>query len=265
MLRAIRAARPETRAIVIADQAHVPYGGRPLDEIQAFGLAQCEFLFDAGVEQVWMACNICSAVALPEARRRHGADRVHGVVEAGCEAAVQASSKGRIGVLATEGTVRSGAYEATLKALDPAVQVTTVACPEFVPLVEAGLLRGPAAEAAARRRLEPLIDAGCDVLVHGCTHYPFLQDVLTLCWPGPAPSFVDPAQALAQRQGPSLPIPPESSEDRYCTTGDPWAFSRQLMRFVRGTSSPVTALMWSEGRLHVDATVLPDVVLPRGA
>jgi glutamate racemase len=265
VLRAIRARHSDVPIWVIADQAHVPYGERALEEIRQFALAQCRFLFDGGAEAVWMACNICSAVALEDARAIHGASAVQGVLQAGAQAAAELSRTGRIGVLATDGTVRSGAYPSQIRRLRPDASVTTVACPEFVPLVEAGRLDGPQTTAAARRRLAPLIEAGCDVVVHGCTHYPFLEPALRSVWPPELPvRFVDPAQALARRLDPGLRRGSDPSTELF-TTGDADRFRVQVEAFLGARAEGVRRLCWNEGRLSVDPVPASDLVWARGA
>lgn len=266
VLRALHALRPDVRALVVADQAHVPYGGRPLSQIRQFALAQCEFLLEQGVAEVWMACNICSAVALEDARARFGPHPIYGVLQAGCQEAVAVSTTGRIGVLATEGTVRSGAYERFLLDLLPSADVRTVPCPEFVPLVEAGRFCGAETDQAVRRRLAPLVEHGCDVIVHGCTHYPFLQDALTRAWPAHAPvRFVDPAQALVRQA--AGPLPPGSGRPvhRAYTSGCPNRFRDQLNQLIPDIRANVNRVTWTDGRLQIDEPTPKPVPSPRGA
>ncbi|MEM6368070.1 MAG: glutamate racemase [Myxococcota bacterium] len=239
---------PGAALALVADQAHVPYGGRPVDEVAAFAAAQSDLLFEQGAELVVMACNLSSAVALANARARHGADRVFGMVEAGAVAARARTRRGRVGVLATSGTVSTHAYGLALAALE----VTEVACPDFVPLVEAGDIESPKSKAAVDRALAPLRRADCDVVILGCTHYPFLLPTLRLL--GPEFDFVDPAQALAE--GLASRIRPGPS--RMWTTGDRLRFRSQLARWCPKLQPLLGEARWCEGRLLVDEAQAAD-------
>jgi glutamate racemase len=245
---AVRAREPDIGLRVVADQAHVPYGGRPLDEIRGFAAEQTDALFRHGADAVVMACNISSATAVDDARRRHGTDRVFGVIEDGARHALTRSSSGRIGVLATDGTVRAGAYTRILREHDPRVAVTEVACPAFVPLVEAGATETPEAEGAVRAALEPIHRAGCDVVILGCTHYPMLLPALGRA--APELRFVDPALAVATRLAPRLR---PGTDLAFWTTGTPHHFRAQLRRWLPDLGSPpVGGARWTENRLVVD-------------
>jgi len=191
-----------------------------------------------------MACNISSAVALAAARERYPDIPIIGVIAPGVQSALREGAR-RIGVLATQGTVSSGAYTATARSLDPSATVVESACPRFVPLVEASQTRSAEAIDAARSYLEPLSRASCDTIVLGCTHYPFLIDTLTqeaadLFPAGRMPRFIDPAgetvreaaALLAERKiaAPSTTIP----RHRYCTSGDRGKFALQGPVFLGG-------------------------------
>lgn len=187
---------PRERIIYFADTAHVPYGERPLNEIRYFALGITRFLIDRGAKAVVMACNMSSAVALDDARILWPDVPIIGVIEPGARAAVKASGGKPIGILATTGTVKSGAYVRQIAAIDSGIPVSQQACPCFVPLVEAGLAESEEAEAAARDYVEPLVQAGCRVLVLGCTHYPFLRKAIELA-AGAGVVVVDPAEETA--------------------------------------------------------------------
>lgn len=233
---------PAESVLYFADTAHVPYGGRPLEEVRGFALGICDFLVSQGAKMIVMACNISSAVALPEARRRYPDVPMLGVIQPGAAAAVATGAR-RIGVLATQGTVRSGAYTREIAALEPAADVVEVPCPLFVPLVESGDTEGPAALAAAREYLAPLADAGCQAVILGCTHYPFLLPALRrvaadLFPSGGAPAFVDPAQETTREVGcllakAAIAAPAGSSPThRYYASGDPAHFAEQGSLFL---------------------------------
>ncbi len=143
-----------------------------------------------------MACNMSSACALDEARAAHPGLPVIGVVQAGARAAVR-EGQDTVAVLATAGTVASGGYVRSIRAIAPDVRVVQVACPEFVPLIEAGDLDGPRVERAAAGYLEQALEGGARVVVLGCTHYPFLLPVLRRLAPA-GTVFVDPAGEAAE-------------------------------------------------------------------
>lgn len=179
--------------VYFADNAHVPYGERPLEEIRDFALDITGFLVGRGAKAVVMACNMSSAVALDEARERYASTPILGVIEPGARAAVDVSRDDPIGVLATTGTVRSEAYVRAIRRLDPSRQVVQQACPRFVPLVESGKADSEEAEAAACTYVTPLVSAGCRTIILGCTHYPYLRRAVRAA-AGAGVRIIDPAQ-----------------------------------------------------------------------
>jgi glutamate racemase len=189
-------ALPNERVIYFADNAHVPYGERPLDEIRSFALGITDFLVGKGAKAVVMACNMSSAVALDAARAKYPDLPILGTIEPGSKAAVAVADGAPIGVLATTGTVKSGAYARTCGELDPSCVVIQQACPRFVPLVEEGRADSEEAEAAARDYLAPLLAAGCTTIILGCTHYPFLRKAIEIAAGGGA-VVIDPAEEIA--------------------------------------------------------------------
>lgn len=220
VLEAVLRRRPDVATLYIADQAHVPYGGRDLHEIEGFARRLTQSLLGAGADLVVMACNVSSATYGPRAEDELGPHRALGVLEPGARAALQASRTRRIGVLATEGTVRSEAYARTLSALAPDAQTAQVACPRFVPLIEAGRLEGPETDAAVDEAVSRLEAAQVDVAILGCTHYPFLLPALRRR--APQLTFVDPADATAEVVANWLPAPvrsPLRARHRWWTTG----------------------------------------------
>ena len=184
---------PDEQFTYFADNAHVPYGERPLDEIRGFALDITAFLIKNGAKAVVMACNMSSAVALDSAREHFPQVPIIGVIEPGARAAVTVAGDEPIGVLATSGTVKSGAYEKNIHLLDPKHKVVQQACPKFVPLVESGKAESEETEAAARDYAAPLIREGCKTIILGCTHYPFVRRAIELA-AGPEVNIVDPAK-----------------------------------------------------------------------
>ncbi len=244
---------PSERVLYLADQAHVPYGGRPLEEIRELATGISRFLAEQGCRAVVMACNISSAVALPGVREMLAPLPVFGMIGPAARRATERPG-GRIGVLATAGTVQSGAYTAHIRALDPAAQVVEVACPRFVPLVEAGRLDTEDAEAAAREYLSPLAEAGCETVILGCTHYPFLLPALEReardLWSGPV-RFVDPASAVVEDLRDAVPASiSQSAHSVLLTTGDRALFADQAPRFLPGVDAEIGTANWVAGMLH---------------
>ncbi|MBX5437845.1 MAG: glutamate racemase [Alicyclobacillaceae bacterium] len=174
---AIAEALPNERIFYFGDTARCPYGDRSVDEVVSFSRQVLDFLYALGVKMLVVACNTATAAALPALRSRYPVP-VLGVVEPGARAAVAASSRGRIGVIGTAVTIRSGAYEQSIKNIMPDAQVWSLACPSLVPLVERGEWSGQAVEEEVRRALAPLRWVDLDTLILGCTHYPLLQGVI---------------------------------------------------------------------------------------
>jgi glutamate racemase len=255
--RRLREVLPSERIIYLADQAHVPYGGRALPEVCGFACAISEALLAQGCKALVMACNISSATALPCVRSEHPDLPVLGVILPGAQAAAAQTKNRRIGILATEGTVRSGAYTRALHALDPALTVWEVSCPAFVPLVEAGAVDTPEAFAASRTYLASLQAAGVDTVVLGCTHYPFLLP--TLREVAPALRFVDPAEQTIRELADQLahsrllaPHDPDAAPRHLlATTGDAAAFAAQIRRFLpdAAQTAELTGARWDHERL----------------
>ena len=272
---------PRERILYVADQAHVPYGGRDLSEVRAFAVGISASLINAGCKAVVMACNISSAIALETVQAQHPDVPILGVIHAGASAAASATDSGIVGVLATAGTVQSGAYTRTLHALNPALRVLEVACPQFVPLVEGGQEGSERAQQAACDYLSPLLAANVDTVILGCTHYPYLLPVLrsaaeNLRYINPAQHTVARLQSLLETRGLLAEGQPEaqvlltarqsetqlslaarqSEPHLLCTTGDADAFAAQLRRFLPDAAPfTVRAADWNAGRLHLPLPV----------
>lgn len=182
---------PEGRIIYFGDTAHVPYGARSSEELICFADKICQFLLDQGAEVIVDACNSTSAVALDFLKEKYTIPII-GVIEPGLEAAISQTRNGRIGVIATEATIKSDAHKDKAKKRKADVLIVGQACPLFVPLVESGKVTSQEAYVAAKKYLEPLQKADIDTLVLGCTHYPFLAPVLQEIL-GPDVTVVDPA------------------------------------------------------------------------
>lgn len=181
VLRALVERLPGEDFLYLGDTARLPYGTKTAATVERYALQAVYALVRRGVKAVVVACNTASAAALPALAAGNPGLPIIGVIEPGAAAAVAATRSGRIGVLATEGTVRGGAYQRAIERRMPAAVVTPVAATLFVALAEEGWTGGDVAAAAARRYLQPLFaDAGAapDVLVLGCTHFPPLAGVI---------------------------------------------------------------------------------------
>jgi len=168
---------PDESIIYFGDTARLPYGTKSVSTIRKFSLQIARFLQDQGVKIIVVACNTASSLALNVIKENISVP-VLGVIEPGVSAALRVSKTKSIGVIGTTATILSGAYKEALQKLDPEVNVNSVACPLFVPLVEEGWERSDVAEMIARKYLDPIINTEVDTLILGCTHYPILKDVL---------------------------------------------------------------------------------------
>jgi len=186
---------PHESLIYFGDTARVPYGNKSPETVRRYAREILAFLLERDVKLVVVACNTVSAHALEDLRAAAPVT-VEGVIEPGARAAVGASRGGRIGVVGTAGTVASGAYVRAIEAANGKAQVTSQACPLFVPLVEEGWLDHAATRLIAEEYLAPLRAASVDTLVLGCTHYPLLKPLLGALL-GPGVALIDSAQETA--------------------------------------------------------------------
>lgn len=165
---------PEETIYYIGDTARCPYGPRSRKEVREFTWQMAEALRDMGVKMLVIACNTATAVSL-DSLQKHMPFPVLGVINAGARAAIKKTKSHEIVVLATEGTVKSGAYEEAVLSLSTSSHVIPLACPTFVPLVESGEYRSEFATQLIAEGLEPLKEERFDTVILGCTHYPILQ------------------------------------------------------------------------------------------
>ena len=177
IVRALVDLLPDEHLVYFGDTARFPYGPRTPDELARFALEDAQVLLEHDVKMIVVACNSAASVGLDLLRERCNVPVV-GVIEPGVRAAVQVTS-GRLGVIATEATVRSRAYERAVIAARVDVDLVTLACPGFVELVEAGDTDSSHARELVARTLAPLREAEVDTLVLGCTHYPHLARAIT--------------------------------------------------------------------------------------
>lgn len=197
VLRAIHQQLPEESLVYLGDTARVPYGTKSAAVVEAYAHKCTEFLVRQGAKAVVIACNTASAVAVESIREEFQVPVV-GVIEPGAQVACEATLNGRIGVLGTQGTIQSGAYQAAIEKIRPGSTVIGQACPLLVPLAEEDLISHPAARLFAQDYLAPLLAEQVDTIVLGCTHYPLFKELLQeLC--GDSTTIVDSAIAVARR------------------------------------------------------------------
>lgn len=207
VLKELRRQLPNESTVYLGDEARMPYGEREAGEVLQFTReAMRWFEREARPKLVVLACNTATAVAL-ESVREASAIPVIGVIRPGASAALSATSRRAVGVLATRLTVRSGAYFRAVRDLDPLVDVLQQPCPKLVPLIEAGRGRSEVARAAVREYVTPMLSEGAvvapgvDTILLGCTHYPLVRWAIEEI-AGPGVRVVDSATttALAVRE-----------------------------------------------------------------
>ncbi len=242
---------PEGKIIYFGDTAHLPYGSRSREELIHFADKICQFLIGQGAQVIVDACNSTSAVALEFLKEKYSTPII-GVIEPGVKTALQQTENFRIGVIATEATINSGAHKKVMAQIAPEVLAVGQACPLFVPLVEGGKVASPEAVEAAEKYLEPLIKVGIDTLILGCTHYPFLVTTLKKVL-GDGVKFVDPArETVRQLKEVICSLPGQAMKTlahRYVVSGDPEVFYRVGNRLMAGNSIPAVDkvdLDWGE-------------------
>ena len=195
VFREIARALPHQALIYLGDSARVPYGTKSPQTVIRYSLEAAQHLMERDIGILVVACNTATSAALPTLQKRLSIP-VIGVIEPGARAAVE-KTRGKVGVIATEGTVRSKAYTKAIQALAPDTEVIESAAPLFVPLAEEGWANTHVAREVAEIYLGPLIDSGIDTLVLGCTHYPILRGTIEQVV-GDQVAIVDSAETTAQ-------------------------------------------------------------------
>jgi glutamate racemase len=212
VFREIARALPHHPLIYLGDSARVPYGTKSPETVTRYTLQAASHLLDRGIGMLVVACNTATAAALPALQSTLPVP-VIGVVEPGARAAV-AHTRGRVGVIATEGTVKSRAYTKAIQAIDAKIEVIESPAPLFVPLAEEGWANTHVAREVAGIYLEPLIDAGIDTLVLGCTHYPILRGTIEKVV-GDGVAIVDSAETTARSVAAAAPPPQRNGAPEY--------------------------------------------------
>ena len=227
VFREIARAVPGYPLIYLGDSARVPYGTKSPEIVRRYALEAAHHLLGRGIGMLVVACNTATSAALPALKEQLEIP-VIGVIEPGARAAAEAT-RGHIGVIATEGTVNSRAYTNAIHAIRPDVEVLEAAAPLFVALAEDGWASTHVAREVAEIYLEPLLDAGIDTLVLGCTHYPILRGTIEHVV-GDKVTIVDSAETTAACVRKMVAAPPPSERRR---TGHTFLVTDAAERFRR--------------------------------
>jgi len=273
VLKALAAEMPGEKFVYLGDTARLPYGTKSAETVARYALQAAEALAGYGIKALVVACNTASAASLPAIRERLDGMPVIGVIEPGAEAACRVSKSGHIAVIATEGTVRGGAYQDAIQRRRPDARVSARPAQLFVALAEEGMHEGAIAEGVAHHYLDSLFRppasaatrAGAtgatavapDTLVLGCTHFPMLTNAIRAAI-GPSVRIVDSAATTAKSVRERLGAGELSgatgrSAVRFLATDSPERFARVGSRFLGQTLSPADVelidLQESRGRL----------------
>ncbi len=237
---------PQEDFVYLGDTANFPYGPKDLGEVRRLAFGATQALINLGVKLIVVACNSAAAAALPQLQASFSTPIV-GVVMPGARAAVQATRERRVGVMATEATVCSNAYQHALKSLDAGLAVSAVACPRLAPLIQDGDVFSEATETAARECVAPLKAAAVDTVILGCTHYPLITPMLRRLL-GPHVALINSAEETAREVGEILArkgignLDGREGEYRFFASGDSEEFRVVGARFLQLPIREVTKI-----------------------
>lgn len=268
ILKAIRQQLPLEKLIYVADQAHVPYGPRPLEEVRGFSEGITRFLLAQGAKLVVVACNTASAAALHHLRETFPATPFVGM-EPALKPAAEQTRSGVVGVLATPATFQGALYASVIERFASGVTVLQDTCPGLVEEIEAGRAQGEAVTRILQHALAPMLSAGIDTVVLGCTHYPFVIERIAEI-AGADVRIIDPAPAIARQtrrllaQHDLLRQGKRPGRIMLYTTGDPAALAGRLPSLWGEPlpdglpdALPVSYARWSGERLRPHDTTTP--------
>ncbi len=254
VLKEIRRLMPQARLFYIADQAHVPYGKRGLDEIRNLSFAITRFLIDQGTAIVVVACNTASAAALQELREEFP-DTLFVGMEPAVKPATQHTHNGVVGVLATPATFQGRLYNTLVERFAQDVRILTNTLPGLVEEIEAGRLESLETRRILETAIRPMVAQGADTLVLGCTHFPFVLPLIREV-AGSSVEVIDPAPAIARRteylaREHSLPTDDSNlTQLIFATTGDASRFSQTIHELL-GIHATALPLGWSADKLNI--------------
>ncbi|HLO25042.1 MAG TPA: glutamate racemase [Geobacteraceae bacterium] len=238
VLKEIAKTLPQEDTIYLGDTARVPYGTKSPETVTRYARQIASFLVSRDIKLLVVACNTASAFSL-EVLKEQFPIPIVGVIEPGSRRAASVTKTGKVGVIGTEGTIRSSAYAKAIKRMNPEIEVITRACPLFVPLVEEGWIDTEVTRLTARTYLQGLAEEGVDTLVLGCTHYPLLKGIISEVM-GREVTLVDSAEETARtvaeilRNGGNLRPSSEMGNHHYFVTDVPAGFIRVGNRFLGG-------------------------------
>lgn len=250
VLKEIVKALPQEDTIYLGDTARVPYGTKSPETVTRYALEITRFLVSRDIKLLVVACNTASAVCIDVLRSEFDIPII-GVIEPGARRAAAVTRSGRVGVIGTEGTIRSSAYAKAIKRVNPDIEVVTRACPLFVPLAEEGWVDNEVARLAAEAYLGDLRAGGVDTLVLGCTHYPLLKGIIGQVM-GSDVRLVDSAEETARTVAETLAaeglLRPEAEKGNhhYFVTDVPAGFVRVGNRFLGGRLGDVYQISLEE-------------------
>lgn len=239
VMREVARLLPGEDLIYACDTAHFPYGPRPQDQVRRFFLKFMEFFVAQGCKLVVVACNTATVATLDLLQSGGLSIPAIGVVPPGVRMAASLSKTGRIGVAATQGTCAAGIYPNLIQQIRPDAAVVQQACPILVIRAEEGVISGPVVRGEVERCLAPMLGAGIDTLVLGCTHFPHMRAVIEDVV-GPGVTLVDPgiataAEVAARLQAMGQARTDGTGERRFYTTGDPDKFVEVAARLWPGS------------------------------
>ncbi|CAH0117646.1 Glutamate racemase [Paenibacillus sp. CECT 9249] len=238
---------PREKILYFGDTARTPYGPRSPQEVTLFTQQIVDYLLQFQPKMVVIACNTATAVALETIRSRVNVPVV-GVIHPGARAAINATETGYVGVIGTEGTIRSNAYVHALREISPHIEVVSEACPQFVPLVEKGMFRDMETWRTVRESLQNLRSKPIDCLILGCTHYPFLMEPISEVM-GPRVKLISSADETAREisailyQYGQLAKADEIPVHQFFCSGDPRMFQKIAQQWL-GEQIQLTPVVW---------------------
>ncbi len=250
VLRQLAVNFPGEQFLYAADSAHFPYGEKTLDQVRAWFLRFLDFFERQHARAVVIACNTATAAALDEAQRLASVP-VLGVVTPAAERAAAVTRNGRIAVLSTEATYRSGLYPAQLRTINPDLAIVAKPCPILVVMAENGQVAGKDVEDEVRQCVLPILDTGVDTVILGCTHFPHMRQVFNRVVASRA-RIVDPGEEIARRLSHvASPATKATPQVEAWTTGDPDRFSEIAHRLCPDLPISTRALRWKQGSLEM--------------
>jgi len=255
VLKEIHQQLPDVPLYYVADQAHVPYGKRGMNEIRGYAVEISCFLIKAGAQLIVVACNTASAAALKTLRQKFPTIPIVGM-EPAVKPAVLNTRSGTVGVLATPATFEAEVFHSLVERFASNVKVLTNTAPGLVEAVEAGEFNSPSTKKIIEKGIRPMLEKGADTIVLGCTHFPFvlplIRDVA-----GSSVNIIDPSPAIAKRTAylikeAQIKFPQsKSSKSIFATSGDIWKF-RAMVKKKLDVHGNILQLRWENQKIVLD-------------